>query len=194
MSGQITYTHRRSVLESSKTIAIDGADLVLQEGEGAPRRLPLAQIGRIRLAFEPSRVQSDLFTCRIWAKGQRAPWTILHSQSFKGFADFESHDAAYDAFVRALNGRAAKESADCKFEAGASPLGWVLNIGCLSFATIALVAVLILTQGEGWSTLSDIRLMIVLGMIPMGIAWFAANKPRNYDPASIPENVMPHPE
>jgi len=191
MSNRITYTHRRNALEPEKTVEIDGDALVLREGAAAERRVPLVNIERIRIAFEPTRVQDTLYTCRIWIKGRSSPFTVLHSQSYRGFADFEPHDLAYRGFVEALNAAVAERNPGAKFEAGASSWGYAANIGVLVLGAMALAWVLLLTGGEGWSAITITKALLILAMIPLGIAWVRANRPRSYDPRAIPTNVMP---
>jgi hypothetical protein len=191
MSNRVSYTHRRNVLEFEKTVTVDGDDLVLKEGNTKEQRLPLRDIARLRLAFEPTRMQSGLYTCRIWSKHHAGAWAVLHSQSYRGFADFEAHDAEYRAFVEALNAAVVRSNPKAKFEAGSSTWLYVLNIFFVMVGVLALIWILVLTGGEGWSDITITKAFLVLGMIPLAIAWIRANRPRLYDPRAIPESVMP---
>jgi hypothetical protein len=191
MSNQVSCANRRSLIDSERTIRIDGDSLVLKEGEAPEQRVALRDVARIRLAFGPTRVQDGLYICSIWRKGHARPWVTLHSQSYRGFADFEDHTEAYRTFVQALNDAVARSNPAAKFEAGSSTFMYALNIGCLGLGAIALAWVLIITNGEGWSEITITKAFLVLGMIPLGIAWISANRPRTYDPRSIPTNVMP---
>lgn len=191
MSTRVSYTHRRSLFEAEKTIAIDGADLVLREGAAAEQRVPLGDVQRIRIGFEPTRVQERLYTCRIWTKGQSRVWVVLHSQSYKGFADFEAHDAEYRGFVEALSAAVAERNPKAKFAAGSSTWLYVANIVALALGAAALTWILILTGGEGWSDITITKAFLVLGLIPLGIAWVRANRPRRFDPRALPVEVIP---
>jgi hypothetical protein len=191
MSNRIIYTHRRNVFEAEKTIAIDGNDLSLKEGAASEMRVPLSAVERVRIGFEPTRVQNTLYTCRVWVKGHSGVWVTLHSQSYKGFADFEAHDAQYRTFVESLNNAVAAANPKAKFEAGSAVWVYALNIGCLGIAALALAWVLVLTGGEGWSEITIWKAFIVLGMIPLAVAWVGANWPRRYDPRAIPQNLIP---
>ena len=35
------------------------------------------------------------------------------------------------------------------------------------------------------------RLLIILGMLPVGLLWIARNRPRQFDPAAVPEELLP---
>lgn len=184
------YTHRRHVFEAEKTIAIEGDTLTLREN-GKEKRLKLAEVSKLRLAFEPSRAQSDLYVCRIFKKGWSVPWTVLNSQSFRGFLDFEDRAPAYRTFVRALNDAVLANNPNAEFLAGASMAGYVANAAALAVATILFAIVIFITQGEGWSDVTWNKLWLTIGMIPLGVIWFMRNRPRTYDPRALPDDLLP---
>lgn len=191
MSNRIGYTFRRSAFEAVKTVSIDGDDLVLKEGEAAPQRMPLKNVKRMRIAFEPSRVQDNLYTCRVWMQGVSGAWITLTSTSYRGFADFDAHDPEYRAFVSALNAEVMRRNPKAVFEAGSGVFMYLLNIGLLTLGALALVWILVLTGGEGWSDVTLWKAGVVLAMIPLAIVWIRVNWPRRYDPHAIPENLLP---
>lgn len=191
MSNRISYTFRRSAFEATKTVSIDGDDLILKEGEAVELRKPLQTVKRMRIAFEPSRVQDSLYTCRIWMKGISGAWITLTSQSYRGFADFEAHDQEYRAFVAALNAEVMRRNPKAVFEAGTSMFMYVLNIGLLILSVAALFWILVLTGGEGWSDVTTWKAGVVLAMIPLVVVWIRVNRPRRYDPHAIPEDLLP---
>jgi len=190
MTESLSYTHRRHAFEAEKTIAIEGDDLVLREGAGE-RRLALKDVAKIRLAFEPSRVQDDLYTCRIWAKGQVKPWTVLHSNSYRGIMDFDGRGLAYRTFVSALNDAVIARNPSAAFRVGTSVLMYVLNIGIVVVAFAALAWVLVLTDGEGWPESAWVKIALALVLVPVLVFWARRNWPRSYDPRAIGDQLLP---
>ena len=93
--------------------------------------------------------------------------------------------------MQALNDSVAAANPKAKFEAGSAAWVYALNIGCLGVGVVALVWILVLTGGEGWSDVTMWKAFIVLGMIPLAVAWVRANWPRRYDPRTIPQNLLP---
>ncbi|MEQ1864858.1 MAG: hypothetical protein ABL996_09415 [Micropepsaceae bacterium] len=66
------YTQRRHAFEGERTYSFEDGALVRRENGRPVRSLPLGQVSRVRLAYEPTRVQAGLWTCCVWGGRDKA--------------------------------------------------------------------------------------------------------------------------
>jgi hypothetical protein len=188
----MTYTYRRSYFEKTKTIAVEGDLLTVTEEGKPPISAPLKDIVRVRIAYEPTRAQDTLYTLHLWKRGHSKPMAIVHSASFRGFMSFEDQGPAYREFAKELHEKLRSARGATVFEAGVGAVKYWLNT-IFMFAMLALMAVVLLTIGQEieWGGLIYVKLTIIAAMLPLGVAWVLRNRPRPYDPAHIPPELMP---
>ena len=182
-----SYTYRLNALEQDTTlILVDGALRV--ERDGRIERRPLSQVAAVRLSFNPSRVDRDRYDCRL---EMRDGATVLaRSTTYRGFASFESQADGYGAFVRALHGRLAPHG-DISYERGDSSLRFYGSMGCFVTSLVLLLVVLIATGLLFVPWIAVAKLLVLLFSVPLILKYARRNRPRSYDPAAVPDDMLP---
>jgi hypothetical protein len=193
MSSPKPYRYRRSVIHAETEIRLK-PDGIVTAAEGRERFYPYASIRAVRLSYEPTRYQSELYFCRIWVTGRQRPIAVISSASYRGFLFFETHSTAYRALVLALHQRLLAGGVRAEFRAGVSAWTYWGQAAFLS-AAVALFAAVMLAIGDTaeWSGSAWVKWAVALTLAPVAFAWFFANRPRGYDPAALPPEVLPPP-
>ncbi len=183
-----TYTCRRNVFEAASTYIIDDGALICREEDRPARVLPLGEVVGVRLAFEPSRAQAGLWTCRVFSRS--GVWAALHSSHFRSFNDFEDRWPAYRSFVTQLSASVAAANPRARFDTGPGVMVFVFNTVALALGLFLLGAVLLLVTDDvsGWAWT---RLLLLLPIVGLVWPWYSSNWPRQYDPRAIPEALLP---
>jgi hypothetical protein len=189
----LTYVARANALEYEAIWRLGPDALELQGGPTAgPEvhlRFPYRDIVGVRLSYAPSRVDWVRYRCDLHMRsGQRL--TIL-STHYAGIADFENRAATYVPFVRALVGRVADACPNASFRSGKSVAAyWAEHV-----LLVAIVAILVMVLSAfGLSSIMGLvwlKLLIILGSIPLLLAYTRKNWPRRFKPDAIPSDVLP---
>jgi hypothetical protein len=123
--------------------------------------------------------------------GTRATFWSTH---YVSVGEFEDRGESYRPLVRELVARAAAANPGCAFRAGKRALAyWAEHIFLLAMVAL-LVFVLALVGGSGLSDLVLVKLGIVAAMIPLALRYARKNRPRPFQPAAIPQDVLPERE
>ncbi|MEP2774831.1 MAG: hypothetical protein ABJQ29_14730 [Luteolibacter sp.] len=182
------HSVRVSALESESTWRLDGDTLWMRSQGQTDIPIPLAHITTVRLSYEPSRMQTRRYRCRLYsALGLSA---MIQNDSYKGFADFEDRSDSYNSLVRLLILRIASINPQCIFKSGTSQLSWWAQAIMIAviFGILILVSILLYTA---IGALVIIKLLIIALFIPTLIRWFMKNRPHAFDPKDIPEGLLP---
>jgi hypothetical protein len=188
-----TYSARANALEYDATWRLGPDALVMTGGNAgaadAAFTFPYREIAEVRLSFSPTRFDRGRYRCDIRMKsGAR---TAILSTHYAGIADFQDRAATYVPFVHGLIARVAAANPHCRFRAGKSPLVyWAEHLFLLAMFAL-LVIVLAAIGGSHMSESSWTKLMLILGAIPLLIAYTRANYPRSFKPDAVPEAVLP---
>ncbi|MCV9939441.1 hypothetical protein OIU35_24085 [Boseaceae bacterium BT-24-1] len=173
---------------SDEGVALAGERLFWSSGGGEDSR-PLSDISGVHLSVAHIARHGDFGSCEI-SFGGAPPLQVVGSSAF-GFPD-EERDPVYAAFVRELHGALAMRSVGTvRFSAGVSEgrlqvMQVMLVIAGLLFAGLPLV--LLLMTGElGMLLAAAAGGAFVAGMY----GWAQKNRPRNYDAARIPPELLP---
>jgi hypothetical protein len=188
-----SYVARANALEYEGTWRLMPDVLELQSGPTAGsdvvRRYPYRDIVGVRLSYAPSRVDSARYRCDLQMRsGQRLAVLSTH---YAGIADFEDRAATYSPFVRALIARIAAANPSASFRSGKNPLVYLAEHVFL-FAMFALLIFVLSAVGFGpLSESSWLKLVIIIGFIPLLIAYMRKNWPRRFAPEAIPNDALP---
>lgn len=156
---------------------------------GGSARFPYAAVSALRLSFDPTRFDARRHRCDVTlADGERA---VIFSTHYVSVGEFEDRGPSYAALVRELIGRVAAAKAACRFRAGKRPLVYWAEHAFLLAMLAALVWVIGLVGGAGLSELTWLKLAIVASFIPLLLRYTRKNRPRRFDPAAIPSDVLP---
>jgi hypothetical protein len=191
MSQTEPYSFRLNMLRPETTIWLGHDGFQVLEKDGASRTVSYDQVSQVRLSYEPSRATSDLYLCRIYAKGSATPLATVSSTFYRGFLSFDPQLGAYRAFVAALHDR-LKGRAGVTFRAGVSGLAYwgnaIFLMVVLTFSALLLGPIIAeVTVGP----MHWFKFALIAFLAPLAAAWFWANRPRNYDPAAIPHELLP---
>ena len=179
---------RVSALEQEYTWRLAGDTLWMCTEGQADIPIPLASVARVRLSFDPSRMQRNRFRCHLHNANVKCG--TIQNISYKGIADFEDRSATYNSLIRALIPRIAAMNPGCVFKTGTSHLNWWAQFVFLlaAFSLLAFV-IFVMYSAIGWMII--VKLLIIAFFIPVVISWFTRNLPRTFDPKAIPERLLP---
>jgi hypothetical protein len=187
------YSFRLNVLTSETTIWLGKDGFQVLAKDGVSRTFSYDQVTKVRLSYEPSRAVSDLYICRIHVDGQSAPVATVSSTFYRGFLSFDPQLEAYRAFVGALHGKLAGR-ARVTYRAGVSNLAYWGNAVFLTvvavFSALLLGPIIAEVTVGPWQWL---KIALIAFLLPLAAAWFWVNRPRGYDPAAIPTELLPSP-
>jgi hypothetical protein len=191
MSDALTYSFRAHAFVKEATWRIEDGMLTCEQ-QGQTMRFPLAGATDVRLVFDPARVAYNRFGCNVRFRDGRE--AVLLNQSYSGFADFEDRSGSYVPFVRALIARIAQANPACRFHAGKPALGYVASLAFLFAIFLLLALVLWVTETVSLSGLVTVKLIIIAAMLPTLYLYVRKNRPRPFEPAAIPDDLLPSAE
>jgi hypothetical protein len=173
---------------SDEGVAIEGDRLFWSSAGGEDSR-PLGEVRGVHLFVAHIAEYGDFGTCEI--RFDAPSLLLVTASSATGFPD-EERNPVYAAFVHDLHrALAARPAKAVRFSAGASEgrlRGMQILLVILSLFFIALPLVLLVWSG-------DARLLAgaMFGAIVVagGYAWMQKNRPRDYDPRRVPEDMLP---
>jgi hypothetical protein len=182
-----SYTVRRNALETARTWIVEDSGLSWQGGPHAGH-FDFSEIASIRLEYGATRFDAARFLCSV---SRFNGWTEqIVSSEYTRFADFIDRRADYVPFVRTLIAATAAANPKCQFVAGSGSGRYWLNIAALMFSAL-IVALAAVSFGIPLTAVIVTKAIVILFLLPRAIAWIRRNKPRPFDPANIPADVLP---
>ncbi|MCC6406950.1 MAG: hypothetical protein IT453_07280 [Planctomycetes bacterium] len=188
LGAMTSYATRNHAFVPACTWVLDGASVVVESTEGADR-FELADLVELRLLYAPTRAELARFECRLRTRDGRK-WTFT-SRTYRGLLDFAPTPVEYVGFVRALVTAAAARAPGCRFRAGARTGSFVFNLGCTVAALVLLVVAVLLFAAIGGGATVVIKLGLIVVLLPFAILWVKRNRPREFDPSAIPDELLP---
>lgn len=184
----VEHTVRVSALEPDKTWRIKGNTLwmCIEGQQDIP--LPLSAILKLRLSYDPSRIERNFFRCHLYNSGGKC--ASIQNIHYKGIASFGDRTDTYLPFVRALVSRIAALNPRCEFVAGTTHLRWWAN-AAFTTATFGFLAFVLILLYTAIGPLVIVKLLIIAFFIPTLIRWFTKNWPKRFSPHAIPEKLLP---
>jgi hypothetical protein len=216
-TGGLTHASRWSVFQREATWRLSGAMLERAGGEPAdagwfPRAMriflrvllpwyvipieaggaayfPCADIVRLRLRFDPTRFDHERHRCEITMRD--GVKVSIWSTHYVSVGEFENRAATYTPFVRALIARIAAANPACDFRVGKKGLVYWSEFAFLLAMFTLLVFVLMAFGGYGVSGLVIVKLIIIIGFIPLLLRYMHKNRPGRFRPDAIPDDALP---
>jgi len=183
------YPTRNHAFVPATTWVIDGAELRLEDDKGPPRVIALAEITEVRLEFAPTRPEPMRYRCRLTLR--KGTPIEFFNRTYRGVYDFADSSEGYVAFVRALHEALVAHSPGCRFVAGATGVGYALNLVATVFLVVLMVGAALFLYFNGLAWLILLKLSLIAIFAPNLFRWLARNKPRVYAFAAIPAEVLP---
>jgi hypothetical protein len=189
MSDSVEYTVRRHAFEKQRTWRIDAAG-VSWSAEDKSGRFDFSEISTIRLQWAASRADHARYACQV---ARANGWTeTIVSTHYDGPMQFPDRRGTYLPFVHELVRRTAAANPACHFRAGTTPVRFLGNLTAM-IAGLALLALVALTLGVPFTGIVVMKLIVIAALLPLALAWFKKNRPRPFDPANIPADILPSP-
>ena len=191
MSESPHYSYRLNVLTSETTIWLGADGFQVLEKDRPPRTYSYDQVSKVRISYEPSRAVTDLFICRIYVHGRSAPVATVSSTFYRGFLNFDPQLAAYRKFVEDLHDK-LRGRTGVSYRAGVGNLTYWGNALFLT-VVFAFSAMLLIPIWEDivLKGTNIFRLELIIFLAPLAALWFWSNRPRDYDPQTIPQDLLP---
>ncbi len=183
------YSVRVSALEPERIWKLMGSTLWMGIEEQPNVSIPLSNIHEVRLAYEPSRTQTNRFRCYLYRSGAKI--ATIQNDHYKGFMSFEDRSASYNFFIQLLIPRIAALSPHCAFKTGTSALNWWAMLLFILAVTIFLLLTTILLY-TAIGSLVIIKLLIIAYFIPTLVRWFRRNRAKVFSPKEIPIDILPN--
>ena len=182
------YMYRPSLLGAPFTFRLTETGLAFEAGRRTGFA-PYGAIGRVRLSFKPSSMQSQRYLTEIWAADM--PKLTVVSSSWKSMMVQERQDKDYSAFIAELHRRLNAAGTATVFERGSVPfLYWP---GLAVFAAVALGLALLVVralQVDAKAGAAFIGAFLAL-FLWQGGNFFRRNKPGAYRPDALPAELLP---
>ena len=185
-----TYTHRHHAFAKERTYRLTADALTWsEEGDWVVQRMPYADIASVRLAYRPSRAQTDRYMATIVSRKGGA--VVLTNTSFQSFGSFVSDDATYSGFMRALHQHLADSGSTAHFRKGSSVLGYAVNMAI----SLGVLAALVIVGGymlvHGVYGLVAVKLLVIAFFLPTLYRFMLRSRPGSYDPRDLPQAALP---
>jgi hypothetical protein len=184
------YLNRVSILEKETLFRLQDDHLVRMQAGEVKGLYPLKTLQSLRLRFHPTRAQPNRYECILQFEGK--PEIKLVNEYFKGVMDFRDQSPDYGKFIESLVNEVNAVGTPVRFFSGSSPGSYLLNMGCLSFALVAFVVALVYILSSISPAIVVVKMILLAIFLPLGIRFMIKNLPREFDPASIPESVLPN--
>jgi hypothetical protein len=187
-AGEITYRYRPRMVGAEFVFRLE-ADALAWDAGRRNGRLAYRDVARLRLGYRPANLAASRFIAEIWSRqGAKLEITSITQRSL---FDYQSLAAEYRAFVIELARRVGASGGGCRFDAGFPPWRWwpALFVGVATLAAAFYVFMRALMTGE-------IALGVIIAAFGFLFLWqmgsmIMRNRPRSYDPNSIPGDVLP---
>jgi hypothetical protein len=190
--GPVAHSARKSIFDTEAVWRLGPDALEIAGGAGTPgaaTQFPYVTVRELRLSFDPTRFDTNRYRCDLrFASG--AALTI-YSTHYVGVGEFEDRAATYGPLVRELIARVAAANPACSFKAGKTLGSYWGELIFLLAMVLLLAFVLGLVGGVSLSALVVIKLGIIAVFVPIMISYARKNRPRGFNPAVIPEDVLP---
>ncbi|MGL4286329.1 MAG: hypothetical protein ACRCVA_08310 [Phreatobacter sp.] len=186
--GQPFFRHRPKLVGAEITFTLEPDALAWSDGK-VEGRMPLHQIGSVRIVYRPANLYTRRFRVEINQRLGKSVW--FANLSYRGLMEVETNDQPFAAFVRELLARIAKASPKALF-LGGEP-AW--RYGLVGLFSLVLAGAGIIVGVEAVKTLTWAlagAVLVVAGYMAWQMAqWLIRNKPVVINPQDPPTALLP---
>ena len=179
------YSTRKSILENETIYTLTEHELLIKYLKTQnEKRLPYQNIKSIHLKYVSRKSVPSVFICIITTLKNNV--FQINSQHFIGYAEFEDRKSTYTPFILGFHEKLTQTNIN--FIKGDNNLTYWFSILLFSILGIGMIAL-------GISTTSNYGLIVLLVTIYLFFRLkdhFSRNKPGNYNPNNIPEELLPN--
>lgn len=188
LSEMRSYAYKPSLTGAARHFALGDDGLTFRSGYRAGT-WPYEEIASVRLSYRPISMLSRRFRADVRHRDGKS--LTLVSATWASIALVTPQDEPYRAFISELHRRLQASGRNVVYDAGLKPVLFAVAAGALAVVMLALAGLLIRAIAMGNLTAA----LFMLGFA----AWFAwtigrwlkLNKPRAYDPAHLPQELLP---
>lgn len=184
----ISYAHRNSLFHKQRQYRILHDGLAWQDDDQSVV-LPYCDIQSVELQFAPSRVQGNRYLMTLNAK--KLGKVQITNTTYRGIGHFEELNETYVPFVQALHQKIADKNSDVVFKQGSSWAGYIFSILVVLFLILVVISAGWFFTMFGMIWVAFIKLVILAYYLPRLWRYIKRNKPAEYDPLALPQNVLP---
>jgi hypothetical protein len=185
---QLRYAYKASVAGSPQAFELTGQGMSFQSGfrSGVWR---YGDIARIRLTYRPVSMLKHRFRADIRHKDGRTLKIV--SATWAGIVAMTPQNDSYRAFIEELHRRVAAEGRGVEYVAGLHSIAFAIAAAVLAVIMIAIAALLARAVASG----EFIAVLFLIGFVAWSAwsvgGWMTRNKPQQYEPQSLPEQLLP---
>jgi hypothetical protein len=185
---ELSYSYRPSLLGAPWMLTLTPAGIAFSTG-GRSGVVPYEKIGRLRMAYRPTSMQTTRFTTEIWASGQ--PPLRIVSTTWKSMVEQQRLDGDYVRFVTALHERVAAAGGNVVCERGRPSL--IYWPGLAVFIGVSLgLALLIVRALQARALVPAVFVGIFFAtFVWYGATFFGRNRPGHYSVGAPPRDLLP---
>ena len=194
-SGPVRYVYKPSIAGSPLSFELTAEGL--QFGSGfRTDSWRYADIAQIRLTYRPVSMLSHRFRADLRHKNGRKLRIV--SATWAGIVALTPQNEGYRAFIEGLHRRLAAERSPVVCLAGLPEV--VFALACATFAAVMLAILGLAVRALSGGSLDSLQQQLVAVLFLFGFAawstwyvggWLKRNKPQRYDPAQVPERLLP---
>lgn len=173
----MAYINRQSALDTEKHFSLTDTGI----SDGDKNILPFGEVKKVQMQYKPTRHHQNFYQCDIL--GKRGQSFRLVSRRYQGLANFANQSHEFKVFMKGLHQRLAAYP-EIEFVAGLSKNRYYTEL----IATVAMVVLFgsIIAAFSAGIGLILVALIVWFRAVP----YFRRNKPRNYDPQHLPEDLF----
>jgi len=186
--GGLTYRYRPRMMGADFTFHLEPDALAWDIGR-RNGRFAYRDIARLRLGYRPANLAGSRFIAEIWSR-QGAKLDIA-SISQRSLFDYQNLAPQYRAFIVELARRIAASGAACRCDAGFPPWRWWPAFFVAAATLVAAVYVSLRVLIAGDFTAGAVLAFLGLVFLRQIGSMILRNRPRVFDPNSIPADVLP---
>ena len=161
------------------------------EADGKSERRDIGDIREIKLTYAPSRTRHRRYQMKVLWKA--APMNIVLNESYESVASFSHDDAGYRSFVEDLHAALAEIGSKARFRSGSTWPAY-LGMGAFLLTVFGFLAFVMPLMLKGYGSSGNwFRLLLIAVLLPTLALYFYRNRPASYDPANLPQDVLPAP-
>lgn len=182
----VTHSYRPSAFEKERHYRLTAEGITIECESFQPVFISYDSINAIHLTFDPSRFDTNKYVCKMYYN-REVTW--ISSSHYVSMGTFENRGASYRAFLMALH-QNLSHFQSIRYKRGIAYAKYYALL-FLVFVTIFLVSWALISWLPSSNGLILFRLMVFAYMIWASYGYFKKNKPGNYDPLSIPADLLP---
>lgn len=187
-SARLSYAYKPSLTGAARHFELGDDGITFRSGYRAGV-WQYRDIASVSLSYRPISMLSRRFRADIRHKDGKV--LTLVSATWASIALVTPQDAPYRAFVSELHRRLQSSEGTIIYAAGLKPPLFAIAAGALGAVMLALAGLLVRAIAMGSMTAALFMLGFAAWFGWTIGRWLLLNKPRTYDPANLPQELLP---